>query len=227
MDFWFVIAIALGSFIGGSLIAKALKKSKEKQADYNAIAQQFGWSYVHDTTSNRYGIYETFSDPDDDWTLKIIFISGGANDGSSTRRIEWRSPQGTLAEGEAALGMPLPEKTARMLQGGGAIASSLTKAALKATMYAMGRTKFSLALDEATAGDSGGMVLSTPGQERAMDSLRQNACLRAFRETHKEIDVPVIIRDDEGMLLRRPNVTSDAAELKALVDLGKALRAGL
>lgn len=227
MENWFILVLVAGSLIGSLIMVLAIKKGQEKQADYQAIAQAHGWHYVHDTTSQKYAIYHTFSDPDDDWTLKIIFISGGPNSGSSTRRIEWRSPQGALTQGEAALGAPLPEKTVKMLQSGGSIGKSVAKAALKATMYALGKTKFSLALDEASAGDPGGIVMASPGQAQAMNPLRASAALTAFRAARKEIDVPIIIRDEAGVTLRRVNVTSDAQELKAIVELGKALRAAL
>ncbi|MEM1363985.1 MAG: hypothetical protein AAGF94_20185 [Pseudomonadota bacterium] len=227
MDYWFIIILAAASMIGGRLIIKSIKKSQDKREDYQAIAQQFGWSYMREKASDNFGHYDIFSDPADDWTLKIVFISGGATHGSVTRRIDWHSPSGALPEGEAVLGAPLPEKTVSVLQSGGGIGSSLTKAAIKGTMYALGKTKFSLTLDEATAGDPGGIVLASSGQELAMNALRRNEALAQFRETRKEVDVPVIIRDDTGLTLRRPNVTHDAAELKAIVELGKDLRADL
>lgn len=224
MDFWIIIVLALAAMIGSRVMIKAVKKRQDKQEDYATLAQHFGWRYERDTTTNRRAIYDIFSDPEDDWTLKIIFITSEGARGSSTRRIEWHTPNGALADGEAVLGMPLPEKTVSMLQNGGTIGSSLTKAALKGTLYAMGRTKFSLEFDKATAGDPGGIVMSTPGQEQAMDTLRRNVTLTEFRGTNKEIDVPIIIRNEDGLTLRRPNVTSDGDELKALVELGKDLR---
>lgn len=226
MENWFILVLIAGSVLGTAVMVIAFKKGQDKQADYKAVAQNFGWHYVHDTATNKYAIYDTFSDPEDDWTLKIMFFSGGVH-GSSSRRIEWHSPQGALPNGEAALGAPLPEKTVRMLQSGGSLGKSVAKAALKATMYALGKTKFSLILDEATAGDPGGLVMASPGQETAMDALRASSDLAAFRAARKEIDVPIIIRNEAGLTLRRMNVTSDAQELKAIVELGKALRAAL
>lgn len=226
MENWFILVLVGGSVIGSLIMVLAIKKGQEKQADYHAVAQAHGWHYVHDTATDKYAIYDIFSDPKDDWTLKIMFFSGGVH-GSSARRIEWHSPQGALLDGEAALGAPLPDKTVKMLQSGGSIGKSVATAALKATMYALGKTKFTLAFDEASAGDPGGIVMASPGQETAMDALRASADLAAFRAARKEIDVPIIIRNEAGLTLRRANVTSDAQELKAIVELGKALRAAL
>ncbi|MEM6833731.1 MAG: hypothetical protein ACFBZ9_10745 [Sphingomonadales bacterium] len=221
------IAFAIAAMIGGRFLINAIKKSQNKEADYKDMAQAFGWTYVRDTTSKRSAIFDIFSDPDDDWTLTIVFINSGPNGSNSIRRVDWTTPQGALAEGEAVLGAPLPEKTVDVLASGSKFAKTATKAALKGTMYALGKTKFTLAFDETTAGDPGGIVMSTPGQEKEMDSLRQNKALAAFREDRPDIDVPLMIRDENGLTLRRPNITSDRYELKAIVGLGKELRADL
>ncbi|MEO0752592.1 MAG: hypothetical protein AAFY25_12405 [Pseudomonadota bacterium] len=226
MENWFILVLIAGSAVGTGLTIWALRRNTAKKADYAQIAQDLGWQYSEESTSGGYGSADTFSDPEDDWKLQIIFIGGGPSGGSSTRRIEWHTPQGALTEGEAVLGMPIPAKTAAMLNSG-TMGEQIVKAALKGTMYALGKTNFNLSIDSATAGDPGGVVMSTPGQEREMDIFRRNVTLTEFRATRKDANVPIIIRNDKGMTLRRPNVTSDADELKAIVELGKDLRADL
>lgn len=226
MENWFILVLIAASAAGTGIMVWAIRRNSEKKADYAHIAQELGWHYAEESTGGGYGAADTFSDPNDDWKLQIIFIGGGPSGGSATRRMEWSTPQGALSEGEAALGLPIPEKTVMMMNSG-AMGEAIVKAALKGTMYALGKTRFSLALDEATAGDPGGIVMSTPGQEKEMDALRRNVTLTEFRATRKEPDVPVIIRNQDGLMLRRANVTSDPQELKAIVELGKDLRADL
>lgn len=224
MDNWFILVLIAASALGTGLTIWALRRHSEKQADYAAIAQEFGWVFSNEPMGGGYGSAETFTDPDDDWSLKVIFLASGPDGGRSERRMEWHTPQGALTDGEAVLGMPIPEKTVAMLNSG-TMGEQIVKAALKGTFYALGKTKFSLTIDTATAGDPGGVVMSTPGQEGEMNAFRRNVTLTEYRATHKSADVPVIIRNDKGLTLRRPNTTTDPKELKALVELGKDLRA--
>ena len=226
MDNWFIFVLVAASAIGTGLTIWALRRHSEKQADYAAIAHELGWVFSNAPLAGGYGSADTFTDPNDDWKLQVIFIGGGSDGGRSERRMEWHTPQGALTDGEAVLGMPIPEKTAAMLNSG-TMGEQIVKAALKGTLYALGKTKFSLTIDKTTAGDPGGVVMSTPGQERAMDTFRRNVTLTEYRATNKRANVPVIIRNDQGITLRRPNTTTDPDDLKALVERGKDLRADL
>lgn len=100
-------------------------------------------------------------------------------------------------------------------------------AALKGTMHAMGKTRFDLAIDEATAGDPGGVVMASDGQLSAKNRLRRRSALAAYRQGRKETDMPVMIRDTEGLRLRRPGAVKSLDDLTELVALGKALREDL
>lgn len=226
MTIWMVAALALASALGTGLIFLAIRRGTQKAHDYQAFAQAEGWEYTLDHPSPRTKT-DAFRDPGDDWTLRVVFQGDGAHDGMTRRHVEWHSPQGALDQGQAALGMPLPEKSVHMLQMGGEIGKQILEAALKATFHALGQTRFSLAVDKATAGDPGGVVLATPGQEREMERLRRNMELAVYRDTHKVPMVPVVIRDEDGLTLRRPDRVRDLSELTELVTLGKALREDL
>lgn len=226
MENWFILVLIAASALGTGLMIWALKRGKEQKADYAKIAAELGWQYEEVSRAGGYGSADTFTDPNDDWALRIVFHASGPDGGRSTRRMEWHTPQGALEEGESVLGMPIPEKSVAMMNSG-TIGEQILKAALKGTMYALGNTKFTLTIDKATAGDPGGVVMSTPGQEDAMNVFRRNVTLTEFRATRKEAEVPIIIRNKEGITLRRPNTTTDPKELKAIVDLGKDLRADL
>lgn len=227
MDNWFILVLIAASLPGSGLMFLALRRGAEKQEAYAAFAQAQGWSYAHDKATNRTADVVRFSDPADDWTIQIIFSGGGATGGSSDRRVEWHTPQGALEDGEAVLGMPIPEKAVMMLQSGGPIGQQVLKAALKGTLYALGRTRFTLEVDEATAGDPGGVVMATEGRAQAMDRLRPNPALAEFRATRKSAEVPVILRNAQGLTLRRPGAVKRLEDLTALVDLGLSLRASL
>ncbi|MEP2718063.1 hypothetical protein [Pseudophaeobacter sp.] len=227
MSIWVILVLIAASTIGSGLIYKALQAGGRKQADYQAFAQAQGWHYQRVEPKTGFEKVDEFSDPQDDWRLKIIVAGAGAKRGVVHRRQEWQSPQGALAGGEAVLGMPLPQKSVAMLQTGGPMGQQILKAALKATFHALGKTKFDLAIDDATAGDPGGVVMTSEGQAKAMDSLRANGDLVRFRDTHKKAEVPVILRDPEGLKLRRPGAVKDLKDLVALVALGKSLRADL
>jgi len=115
----------------------------------------------------------------------------------------------------------------KMMQMGGDMGKQILKAALKGTFYAIGNTRFTLAIDEASAGDPGGVVMSTPGQEKAMDALRRNTDLAAYRMGRNAADVPVVIRNQDGISLRRPGAVKTLNDLARYVELGKSLRGDL
>lgn len=227
MDNLFILVLIAASILGTALMFAALRKSRIKDAEYDAFAAKQGWRFTPDKGTRGEIIKRSFSDPDDDWTLDVVFIGDGPYDGFTTRYVQWHSPQGALPEGQAVLGIPIPPKAVAMLQGGGALGQQLLKTALKATLHALGKTPFDLTIDEATAGHPGGVVMASDGQARAMDPLRDNADLARFRATHKEPEVPVIIRDTHGLTLRRPGSVKSLDDLAALVALGKSLRADL
>lgn len=228
MDNWFIIVLVLASMAGSGLIFLALKKGAQKKHDYQAYAQSQGWLCDADQPAGSgYSSVTAFRDPNDDWTLKVLFQSGGPGNTRVRRLVEWHSPQGALTSGEAVLGMPLPEKSVRMMQMGGDIGKQVLKAALKATFHALGQTRFNLTIDEASAGDPGGVVMASDGQSQAMDALRRNADLARFRDTHQEAYVPIILRDETGLTLRRPGAVKTLEELREIVDLGLSLRSDL
>lgn len=218
MENGFIFIIVAASMLGTGLIFLALRKGAQKKLDYEAFAQAQGWRYDHNPATNKTASIDCISDPADDWTLTVM--SGGEG-----RRVEWHTTQGALADGEAVLGMPLPPKAVTMMQGGGAMGQQILKAALKSTFHALGKTRFTLAIDEATASDPGGVVMSSDGQTGTMDGLRRSAALASYRSNHKEAEVPVVLRDAEGLKLRRPGAVKSLDDLTALVTLGKSLRA--
>ncbi|MEX0286544.1 MAG: hypothetical protein AB3N23_18205 [Paracoccaceae bacterium] len=224
MEAWVIIALIGASALGTGLLFLAIRNNADQQAKYAAFAEAQGWQFHYGPSKDHPDDAECFSDPSDDWTLRIVFISTGVTDGSATRYVEWHTPQGALPDGVAVLGIVLPPQSVAMLQSGGMIAQQILKVALKATTHALGNTSFKLNLDEATAGDPGGIVLSSDGHAREMDGLRKNADLARYRETCKEAEVPVIIRDKKGMTLRRPGKAKKMDDLVALVELGKSLR---
>lgn len=228
MENWFVIVLVLASVGGTALMFFAMKKGSQKQHDYMTYAQTQGWTCDPNAGQGQRNVLITlFQDPGDDWELRVIFASNNAHNGSSRRQVEWHSPRGALQNGEAVLGMPLPEKSVRMMQMGGDIGKQVLKAALKASFHALGRTRFDLTFDEATAGDPGGVVMASEGHAQAMDALRRNADLARFRDTHKDVMVPIIIRDETGLTLRRPGAVKSMDDLRELVDLGVSLRSDL
>ena len=216
----FILVLIAGSLLGSGVMLYAFKRGREAQADHEAFAQSHGWTYNYTPASSRRASKTEFRDPNDDWSLQLIAGGSGSN-----HRIEWHTPRGKLPDGEAVLGMPLPEKSVMMMQSGGAMGQQILKAALKATIHALGKTRFDLKIDEATAGDPGGVVMASEGHAQAMDALRRNADLARYREAHRTADVPVIIRDEDGLKLRRAGQVKDPTELIDLVALGKSLRA--
>lgn len=225
MDNAFIFVLIAASIAGTALMFLALRKGAHRQQDLKAFADQQGWQYEHQPATNRTAQISRFSNPDEDWTLSLI--SSGGGEGSTHRRIEWHTPQGALEDGEAVLGMPLPEKSVAMMHSGGELGKQILKAALKATLHALGKTRFNLTVDEATAGHPGGVVMASDGQAQAMDGIRQSEALAQFRMSHKPAEVPVIIRDATGLTLRLPGRVSDLDDLTALADLGKAVRSSL
>ncbi|SHH54092.1 hypothetical protein [Marivita hallyeonensis] len=222
MENLFILVLIAGSGLGTAIMFFAFKKTREKQADYEAFAQRHGWTYAYSPATHNMPSIIEFRDPGDDWSLKLF-----SGQGSSKHRMEWRSPQGALSDGEAVLGMPLPEKSAAMMQSGGAIGQQILKAALKATIHAVGNTRFDLKIDEANAGDPGGAVMASDGQAHAMDALRRNTDLARFREEQPKAEVPVVIRDEDGLRLRRVGRVKQPEDLIGIIDLGKSLRADL
>jgi len=227
MNILMIVILAIAALTGTGLIYFVRQRARQKADAYASFAADQGWNYHHDPAQAGLSDIHSFRDPSDDWTLKVIFRSAGASDGMTERRIEWHSPQGALPGGEAVLGMPLPAKAAAMFETGSPLGQKILKTALKATLHALGRTRFTLAIDEATASDPGGVVMSSPGYEAAMNGLRRNTDLARFRETHREADVPVIIRDETGLTLRRPGHVRDLPDLSEIVALGLSLRADL
>ncbi|MEL6958713.1 MAG: hypothetical protein AAGL89_07160 [Pseudomonadota bacterium] len=223
MNIFVIVALVAASLLGTVLMIMALRRGAQKKLDYKAFADAQGWHYTPQDGENAH----EFRDPGEDWTLRVVFIPSGAAGSTTSRYVEWISPAGALSEGEAALGAPLPDKSVRMMQNGGAMGQAILKAALKGTYYALGRTKFTLDIDEATIADPGGVVMSTLGQEKAMDSLRRNADLAAFRSSHKDVEVPVAIRNSNGLILRRTGTVNRMEDLTELVRLGLSLRHGL
>lgn len=225
MDILFLLILIAAGFVGSGLMYLAVRKGAQKKLDYQTFAEERGWVFEQEAITTGSFVWERFRDPKDDWTLRIIFTGDGVYDGRTERRIEWHTPQGALPDGEAVLGMPLPEKAVRMMESGGELGKQVLKAGLKATLYALGKTRFNLTVHEASAGHPGGVVMASDGCEHAMDALRDNAALRQFREGHREADVPVIIRDETGLTLRRPGTAKELSELVEIIELGKALRA--
>lgn len=230
MNIYVIAALILASLVGYGLIFLAMRKGAQRKLDYQAFAGQHGWQYEKiDETGRK--VVNRFRDPKDNWVLDVVFVSGGSYavgpySGSVRRWIEWHSPTGAM-EGEAALGMPLPEKSVKMMQMGGDMGKQILKAALKGTFYAIGNTRFTLTIDEASAGDPGGVVMSTPGQEKAMDAFRRNTDLAAYRMGRNTADVPVVIRNQDGISLRRPGAVKTPEDLARYVELGKSLRGDL
>ncbi|MEL6914941.1 MAG: hypothetical protein AAFP13_10610 [Pseudomonadota bacterium] len=227
MDLTIIFLFIIASMFGTAVMIWAVRKSGQKREDYAAYAAAQGWDYSKTEGDGTHRLVDAFCEPGDDWALRIIFVSGGAQGHATQRYVEWTTQAGALPAGEAVLGMPIPEKTARMLQSGGAMGQTVARAALKGTLYALGNTRFDLPFDTATAGHPGGVVMASPGNEASMDALRDSADLAAFRAARREADVPVIIRDTEGLRLRRPGAPRTLEELSALVALGKSLRAAL
>lgn len=147
MDIWVILILAVASVGGYMLMYLALRNQKLKQKDYQTFAKSQGWVYDHDpATAHSPGI-DRFRDPKADWTLELIHAE------DADERVVWRTPHGALPGGEAVLGIVLPEKAVAMMQNRGAIGQQMLKAALKATLHALGKTRFNLTIDEATAGD--------------------------------------------------------------------------
>ncbi|MBI1493578.1 hypothetical protein [Halocynthiibacter styelae] len=225
-----ITALIAASAAGYGLMYLAMRKGGHKKQDYQAFADKQGWQYEQISDTTRTTI-DRFRDPADNWRLDLVFIGGGPNtvgsfSGSTRRRMEWHCPTGAI-EGEAALGMPLPEKSVNMMRMGGDMGKQILKAALKGTFYAIGETRFTLTIDEASAGDPSGVVMSTPGQEKAMDAFRRNTDLAGFRMGRNAADVPVVIRNQDGITLRRQGIVKDLDDLPRLADLGKSLRGDL
>lgn len=220
MENGFIFVLIAASAIGSALMFLAFRRAAQKKLDYEAFAQAQSWHYQNTPPTNRSAGFDSFSDPADDWKLNIIFDGDG-------HRVEWHTAKGALDAGEAVLGMPLPPKAVAMMQSGGSMGQQILKAALKGTMHALGKTRFNLTIDEATAGDPGGVVMASDGQSGAMNGLRRSAVLAAYRQGHKEADMPVMIRDAEGLKLRRPGAVKSLDDLTELVALGKALREDL
>ncbi|WP_299938933.1 hypothetical protein [uncultured Pelagimonas sp.] len=220
MDISVIAILVIASLIGSGLIALAIRRGGQSEEKIQEFARAQGWRYSQDPQTGT----TRLRDLKDDWTLQIIFSGDGAVDGMTHRRVEWHSPHGALPEGEAVLGMPLPEKSVAMMQAGGAFGQQILQASLKATLHALGKTGFDLRIDEDTAGDPGGVVMATPGQETAMNTLRKNVTLADIRSTTKTEAVPVIIRNPDGLTLRRPGAVKDLQDLTVMVDLGKSLR---
>lgn len=227
MNIWMIVLLVAASVAGYGLIYWALRRGAQTKAAYQTFAESRGWRFEQDPGTRRSASVSSFSDPNDDWTLRIIFSGGGSTDGSTHQRVEWHTPQGALTEGTAVLGMPLPEKAVTMMQMGGPIGQQVLKGALKATLYALGKTRFDLSFDEATAGDPGGVVMASDGQAEAMDGLRRNAALAAYRAAHRQAEVPVIIRDGTGLILRRPGRVKSMDQISEMVALGLDLRKDL
>lgn len=227
MNFWMIAVLAVASLAGSGLIFAALRAGGLQKQKLEALAAQEGWIYEQiPSTPSSPGAEgtQTLRDPGDDWVLSLSFTHSGATDGSSRRYVTWRSPQGALDHGMAALGIPLPPKAVAMVETGGPLGQQVLKAGLKATHYALGSTRFNLEVDTTTAGDPGGVVLATDGQAGAMDTLKRNMELAVFRQSHKPAQTPVITRDPDGLLLRRAGHPKTPEELIKLVALGKALR---
>lgn len=223
MEIWVFLILGTASLAGSGLIYLAMQRGRHKQQAYEAFATAQGGQLETDL-AGRSSI-QRFRDPVDDWTLDVVFVGAGASGGSTRRRVIWQSPQGALYSGEAVLGLPLPEKAVAVLQGGGLIAQQVLKGALKATIQALGQTKFDLVLDETSAGDPGGVVMASGGQADAMDRVKQSPELAQFRKDRNPAEVPVILRDTSGLSLRRSGPIKDLTELVVIVELGKALRA--
>ncbi len=226
MEIWFVLVLIAASGIGSGLIYLATKNKGIKIEQYQNFANEQGWKFHHDKSPTNTGNVQ-FSDPDETWSLSVIFTQSGALDGMTKRRIEWHSPHGALDSGEAVLGMPIPAQSVAMLQSGGAIGQQILKTALKSTLHALGQSRFDLKIDESSAGDPGGIVMASQNQHQAMDALRKNQTLAQFRTTHKPATVPVIIRNETGLILRRPGSATDINDLSELVALGMSLRADI
>ncbi len=223
MEIWVFLILGTTSLAGSGLIYLAMQRGRHKQQAYETFAKAQGWQLETDKAGRA--TTRRFRDLADDWTLDVVFVGSGASGGSTRRRLNWQSPQGALYSGEAVLGLPLPEKAVAVLQGGGLIAQQVLKGALKATIHALGQTKFDLVLDETSAGDPGGVVMASDGQADAMDRVKQSPELAQFRKNRTPAEVPVILRDTSGLSLRRSGDVRELDELLAIVELGKALRA--
>lgn len=223
MEIWIFLILGTASLAGSGLIYLAMQRGRHKQQAYEAFAKAQGWQLETDIAGRA--TTRRFRDPADDWTLDVVFVGAGASGGSTRRRVIWQSPQGALSSGRAVLGLPLPEKAVAVLQGGGLIAQQVLKGALKATIHALGQTKFDLVLDETSAGDPGGVVMASDGRFDAMVRVKQSPELAQFRKDRNPAEVPVILRDEAGLALRRSGPVKDLTELVAIVELGKALRA--
>lgn len=223
MEIWVFLILGTASLAGSGLIYLAMQRGRHKQQAYEAFATAQGWRLETDLAGRS--STQRFRDPDDDWTLDVVFVGAGASGGSTRRRVNWQSPQGALSSGEAVLGLPLPEKAVAVLHGGGLIAQQVLKGALKATIQALGQAKFNLVLDETSAGDPGGVVMASDGRFDAMDRVKQSPELAQFRKDRNPAEVPIILRDAEGLTLRRSGAVRELDELLAIVELGKALRA--
>jgi hypothetical protein len=222
-----IIFFVVAGVASAAVVFFALSKSRSKIADYSAFAQDNGWDLRKEDLSGGAGSQTVFSDPNDNWELRLIFVAGRQGEHSTSssfkRRVEWHCPDGALADGTAVLGAPLRAKAVAILGAGGAMAQAVLKAGTKLTVMALGNTARDLPLDEASAGHPGGIVFASAGNTAAMDILRNAEALAAVRAGKNEADQPIIIRDTSGLTLRM-RMIKGPEQFQELVSLGKALR---
>lgn len=215
---WFAYVLGFGAVLGTALIIFAIRKGSEKRVALQEFAEAQGWHFDFVAPTHGDPGLTAMSDPEDDWVLHVITEGHG-------RRYEWSCPSGALDEGIAVLGPPLPPQAVKMMQSGGDMGRAVLKAGLKHTIAALGRTAHDLVVHEASAGHPGGVVMATPGEVQAMEAVRDAAEVKMARVGKAEEQQPIILRDSDGLKLRRVGALRSLDDLSDLVALGKALRA--
>lgn len=215
---WFAYMLGFAAVLGTALMIFAVRRSGAKRDALQDYAEAQGWKFDYVAPTHGDPGSMAMSDPNDDWTLRVMTDGAG-------RRFEWSCPSGALEDGMAVLGPPLPPQAAKVMQSGGDIGKRVLKAAVQQTSAALGHTARDLTVDEASADHPGGVVMASPGKSQAMELLREAAELKMARVGTTEAQQPIIVRDSDGLKLRRAGTLRSLDDLSDLVALGTALRA--
>ncbi len=219
MDITFVALFLLASIGSSAVLVFALRAGAAKRAKLQQFARMHGWQYDYIPAKGSGSSETILTDPSEGWTLTIYFYS--SNSGRTRSHTQYCDPGLAIPDGMAVLGPDIPAKTREMADKMiGMMGGDIGRFLLDKITNGLGEEAQGL---RSIDSQGSGTLMASPGAETSLDGIRFAPELANARAGRNEAQQPIVMRGPFGLRLRIPKRLRKPDQIKAFIDLGRAL----